>query len=160
MTLKSPPSSVGEGSQLRVGIVAARFNQALVDRLLDRTLAGLAGSGVPESTIEVIRVPGSNEIPVAIQHLAMSDRFDVCIGLGLIIRGKTLHYEIIAHGSNQGLQEVALNTGVPVINGIIAAEDEAQAVERCGGAIDRGQEFATAAVEMGNLVRQLSGGRS
>lgn len=160
MTFKSPPSSVGDGSHLRVAIVAARFNQALVDRLLGRTQSGLTELGVPASAIRVIRVPGSNEIPVAIQHLAMSDRFDVCIGLGLIIRGETLHYEIIAHGSNQALQEVALNTGVPVINGIIAAENEAQAVDRCGGTIDRGHEFAAAAVEMGNLVRSLSGGRT
>jgi len=159
MTFKTPPTSSGDGSSLRVGIVASRFNQALVDRLMERTLAALIQAGVPESSIEVIRVPGSNEIPVAIQYLAMSDRFDVCIGLGLIIRGETLHYEIIAHGSNRALQDVALNTGVPVINGIIAAENETQAVERCGGSIDRGAEFAAAAVEMGALVRQLEGDR-
>ncbi|MEZ5275351.1 MAG: 6,7-dimethyl-8-ribityllumazine synthase [Opitutaceae bacterium] len=160
MSLKTPPTSVLDGSGIRVAIVAARFNQDLVDRLLERTLKGLAEAGVAEEGIELVRVPGSNEVPVAVQYLAMSDRFDACIGLGLIIRGETLHYEIIAHGSSRALQEVALNTGVPVINGIIVAENEGQAVERCGGKFDRGREFAMAAVEMGALARKFAGNRS
>lgn len=159
MSFKTPPTSVVDGSGIRVGIVAARFNQDLVDRLLEHTLAGLADLGVASSSVEVVRVPGSNEVPVAIQFLAMSDRFDACVGLGLIIRGETLHYEIIAHGSSRALQEVALNTGIPVINGIIVVENEDQAVERCGGRMDRGREFGIAAVEMGALARRFAGNR-
>jgi 6,7-dimethyl-8-ribityllumazine synthase len=146
MSLKSPSIEVIDGTDLRVGLVAARFNQV-----------GLKASGVPDSSIEITRVPGSNEVPIAIQFLAETERFDACIGLGLLIRGDTLHYEIIAHGASQALQDVALKTGVPAINGIIVAENEAQAQERCSGAVDRGGEFAAAAVEMGALARTFSG---
>ena len=155
--MKSPSIEVIDGTDLRVGIVAARFNQVLVDGLLQSTLAGLKAAGVPDSSIEITRVPGSNEVPIAIQYLAETERFDACIGLGLLIRGDTLHYEIIAHGASQALQVVALKTGVPAINGIIVAENEAQAQERCSGAVDRGGEFAAAAVEMGTLARTFSG---
>jgi 6,7-dimethyl-8-ribityllumazine synthase len=157
MSLKSPSIEVIDGTNLRVGIVAARFNQVLVDGLLKSTLAGLKVSGVPDASVEITRVPGSNEVPIALQYLAETDRFDACIGLGLLIRGDTLHYEIIAHGASQALQEVALKTGVPMINGIIVAENEAQAQDRCAGPVDRGGEFAAAAVEMGVLARTFSG---
>jgi len=155
--LKSPSIEVIDGTDLRVGVVAARFNQDLVDGLLNSTLAGLKASGVPDSSIEITRVPGSNEVPIAVQYLAETGRFDACIGLGLLIRGDTLHYEIIAHGASQALQVVALKTGVPAINGIIVAENEAQAQERCSGSVDRGGEFAAAAVEMGTLAQTFSG---
>jgi len=157
MSLKSPSIDVIDGTDLRVGVVAARFNQDLVDGLLNSTLAGLKASGVPDSSIEITRVPGSNEVPIAVQYLAETGRFDACIGLGLLIRGDTLHYEIIAHGASQALQVVALKTGVPAINGIIVAENEAQAQERCSGSVDRGGEFAAAAVEMGTLAQTFSG---
>ena len=157
MSLKSPSIEAIDGSDLRIGIVAARYNQVLVDGLLKSTLAGLKASGVPDAAVEVTRVPGSNEVPIALQFLADTGRFDVCIGLGLLIRGDTLHYEIIAHGASQALQDVALKTGVPAINGIIVAESETQAQDRCAGAVDRGGEFAAAAVEMGALVRTFSG---
>ena len=157
MSLKSPFIEVIDGTDIRVGIVAARFNQTLVDGLLKSTLAGLKAARVPDSSVEITRVPGSNEVPIALQYLAETDRFDVCIGLGLIIRGETLHYEIIAHGASQALQVVALKTGVPAINGIIVAENEEQARDRCAGAVDRGGEFAAAAVEMGALARTFSG---
>ena len=157
MSLKSPSTETINGSDLRVGIVAARFNQVLVDGLLERTLAGLKAFSVPDASVEVTRVPGSNEVPIAVQYLAETRRFDVCIGLGLVIRGDTIHYEIIAHGASRALQDVALKTGVPVINGIIVAEDEAQAQGRCAGPVDRGGEFAATAVEMGGLARASSG---
>jgi len=153
MSFKSPSIESIDGTDLRVGIVAARFNQILVDGLLERTRAGLKASGVPESSIEITRVPGSNEVPIALQYLAETGRFDVGIGLGLLIRGDTMHFEIIAHGASQGLLQVALKTGMPTINGIIVAETEDQARDRCVGAVDRGGEFAAAAVEMGVLSR-------
>jgi 6,7-dimethyl-8-ribityllumazine synthase len=160
MSLKSPSTEAVDGTNLRVGIVAARFNQTLVDGLLKRTLSGLKVSGVPDASVEVTRVPGSNEVPIALRYLAETGRFDVCIGLGLIIRGDTIHYEIIAHGVSQALHDVELKTGIPAINGIIVAENEAQAQDRCAGAVDRGGEFAATAVEMGELARAFSGRRT
>ena len=160
MSSKSPSTEDLDGADLRVGIVAARFNQILVDGLLKRTRAGLKAFGVPDPSVEITRVPGSNEVPIALQYLAETGRFDACIGLGLLIRGDTMHYEIIAHGVSQALHEVALKTGIPAINGIIVAENEAQAQDRCVGTVNRGCEFAATAVEMGALAHRFSGDRT
>jgi len=103
-------------------------------------------------------VPGSGELPVAAQWLA-ARRPDVVVALGVIIRGETLHYELLAHASARALQRVALDARLPVINGIVVAEDEAQAEARCLGRIDRGAEFAAAALEMAALGRRLKGKR-
>ena len=155
MSLASPASSAIDGAAFRIGIAAARFNEKLVDELLLQVRAHLQAAGVQKEKISVVRVPGSNELPVAVQQLARSEKFDVLIALGVLIRGDTLHFEFIAAAASQALQRVALDANTAVINGIIVAENFAQAEARCLGKISRGSEFARAALEMAALKRQL-----
>lgn len=155
MSLSAPKSQALPGAALTVGIAAARFNERLVDALLSQVHDRLRAAGVRERRITVVRVPGSNELPSAVQLLCGRHRPDVCIALGVIIRGETLHYELVAEAASQGLVRVALAARTPVINGIIVAENERQAVARCLGRIRRGAEFAQAALAMGALKRKL-----
>jgi len=145
-----------DASGLRISIVAARYNARLVEALLARVRAGLARAGVQGRNIAVVRVPGSNELPVAARLLVDRRKPDAVVALGVIIRGGTIHYELIASAAANGLQEVALSSRVPVINGIIVAETRAQARARCLGRLDRGDEFARAAISMAALRRNLS----
>ncbi|MFA5057478.1 MAG: 6,7-dimethyl-8-ribityllumazine synthase [Opitutaceae bacterium] len=156
MSLSAPQSPVLSGARFSVGIAAARFNGRYVDALLDQVLEHLRAAGVRERRITLVRVPGSNELPSAVQMLCRRRRPDVCIALGVIIRGGTRHYQLVADASSQGLMRVALTTGVPVINGVIVAENERQAATRCTGRIRRGAEFAQAAIEMAALGRKLA----
>ena len=149
------PLAVG-ASVLKIAIAAARFNGRLVEPLLGRVLAGLSAAGALERNISLVRVPGSNELPVAARLLIDRRRPDVVIALGVIIRGGTIHYELIANAATLGLQDVAVASRVPVINGVIVAENVGQAKARCAGRIDRGAEFADAAVAMAALRRSLS----
>ena len=153
MSLQAPAALALDARGVTVGIAAARFNTAQVDALLARCRETLRAAGAAEPV--VVRVPGSNELPAAVQALAASARFDALIALGVLIRGETLHYEVIAHATAQALQQVALAVRRPVINGILTVENEAQARERCSGAADRGAEFARAALEMAVLFRKL-----
>ena len=155
MSLDSPGSRGVDGSRLRFGIAAARFNAALVDGLLARVEAGLRKAGVREAAIRVVRVPGSHEVPWAAQALAAGGRLDCVIGLGVLIAGDTNHHEMVGNSVSQALQSVALRTGVPVINGVIVANTPAQARARCTGAINRGAEFAAAALDMAALRRRM-----
>jgi 6,7-dimethyl-8-ribityllumazine synthase len=154
MSLLAPAPTAASGAAFRVGIAAARYNERLVEPLLEHTVAALVAAGVKQGHLAVVRVPGSNELPSAAQLLA-ARRPDVIIALGVIIRGETIHYELIAHASAQGLQRVALDAHLPVINGIVVGENEAQAAARTAGGIDRGAEFAAAALEMAALGRRL-----
>jgi len=158
MSRHAPTVPLVRGGTFRVGIAAARYNERLVDGLLERALATLREAGVKARNITVARVPGSNELPSAVQMLA-AGRPDVLIALGVIIRGGTLHYELIATASAQALQRVALDSRIAVINGVVVAENQAQAKARCLGATDRGGEFARAALEMAALRRRLGKGR-
>lgn len=153
MSTFAPPVLAFDARGCRVGIAAARFNAELVDALLARCVETLRAGGAAEPF--VVRVPGSNELPVAVQALADQSRFDVLIALGLLIRGDTIHYEVIANSATQGLQTVALAAHLPVINGVLTVENLAQAEDRCRGRSDRGAEFARAALEMAALFRQL-----
>jgi len=134
-----------------VGIVAARYNGRLVEALLERVLGGLLAAGVRRKNITIARVPGSNELPVAAQLVAARRKPSVVIALGVLIRGDTIHYELIATSVAHALQRVALDARTPVINGVIVAENAAQAAARCAGKVDRGAEFAQAAVAMAAL---------
>ena len=140
---------------MKVAIVAACYNEVLVGALLEQVSATLLKSGVKSRNLEVRRVPGSNELPIACQLVANKFKPDVVIALGVIIRGDTIHYELIATAATDALQQVALERRVPVINGIVVAETQAQAEERCTGAINRGAEFANAALAMAELKRSL-----
>ncbi|MDX2186129.1 MAG: 6,7-dimethyl-8-ribityllumazine synthase [Opitutaceae bacterium] len=155
MSLDAPTPQAIDARTFRVGIAAARFNANLVDALLHQVFEHLVKSGIPESGIKVVRVPGSNELPAAAQMLAEVQVPDVVIALGLLIRGDTIHYELIAGSATDGLQRVALDTRIPVINGVIVAENAQQAQDRCLGKINRGEEFARAAIEMAELRRRF-----
>jgi 6,7-dimethyl-8-ribityllumazine synthase len=155
MSLNAPASPAIDGTPFHIGIAAARFNEKLVDALLQDVCAHLQGAGVRKGKLTLVRVPGSNELPAAVQLLARSGKFDAFIALGVLIRGDTLHFEFVAGAATHALQRVALDAGIPVINGIIVAENFAQAGARCLGKIGRGAEFAHAALEMAALKRSF-----
>ena len=133
---------------MRLGIVASRFNEALVGKLLERARAEAKRLGAEPS---VVQVPGALEIPVALQWMAQSGRFDALVALGAVVRGETYHFEVVANESARGVMEVALECGVPVANGILTTNDEAQAEAR----LDKGAEAVRVALEMARLRRQL-----
>lgn len=156
MSLDAPaPMSLSAADQ-RFGIVAARFNGKLVDALVERAKATLAAAGVPAESIETIRVPGSHEVPWGAQQFAASGRFDAVIALGVLIAGDTNHHEMVGDAVAHALMRVSLDTRVPVINGVIVVNNQAQAEARTTGPIDRGSEFASAALEMAALKKSLS----
>jgi 6,7-dimethyl-8-ribityllumazine synthase len=159
MSLDAPRSTNVRGAGLRFGIVAARFNETLVDGLRNRAHAVLASAGVRAKDIVEVRVPGSHEVPWAAQQLAARGRFDCVIALGVLIGGDTNHHEMVGQSVSQALQQVALGTSVPVINGVIVTNNAAQARARCTGRIDRGAEFARAALEMAALRRTFRGSK-
>jgi 6,7-dimethyl-8-ribityllumazine synthase len=157
MSLDAPsPVSVSAAATLRFGIVAARFNAALVDALVARATATLGAAGVPAASIELVRVPGSHEVPWAAQRLAATGRFHAVVALGVLIAGDTNHHEMVGDAVAHALMRVALDTGVPVINGVIVVNTREQAEKRTTGAYDRGAEFAAAALEMASLHQTLS----
>ena len=156
MSLAAPTSLSIKGAAFSVGIVASRFNAEMVDVLLARVIAGLKTAGVKEKKITVVRVPGAHEVPWAVQALALRKRPDVLIGLGVLIGGDTNHHEMVGDSVSHALQRVSLDTRRPVINGVIVANTLAQAEARTRGKIDRGAEFAAAALEMAALKKTFS----
>ena len=142
---------IGEG--LRIGIVRARFNEALTNKLAQACLAELDRLDVDADDIRHVSVPGALEIPLALKALAESGEFDALVALGCVIRGETYHFELVANESGAGVTRVALDHGVPVANAILTVENEAQAWAR---AADKGRDAARVAVEMANLMEELS----
>ena len=134
---------------MRLGIVASRFNEALSGELLKRATAQAEKLGLEFS---VTSVPGALEIPVALQWLAQSGRFDALVAVGCVVRGDTYHFEIVCNESARGVMDVALDFGLPVANGILTTEDEAQA----GTRLDKGAEAVRVAVEMAKLRAELA----
>jgi 6,7-dimethyl-8-ribityllumazine synthase len=141
----------GEG--LRIGIVRARFNDAVTTTLAEACLAELDRLDVDESDIKHVSVPGALEVPVALKAMAASGEFDALIALGCIIRGETYHFELVANESGAGVSRVALDHQIPVANAILTVEDEAQAWAR---AVEKGRDAARVAVEMANLMEDLA----
>ncbi len=140
----------------RFAIVAARFNELFVDRLVQGAVNGLTRHGVDADAIDVVRVPGSLEIPIAAQRLAAKGSYSAIICLGVVIRGATVHFEHVADGAASGIAQVALTHDIPVINGLIAAETLEQAMERSGTKLgNKGFDAALAAIEMANLLEQI-----
>ena len=142
---------VGEG--LRIGIVRARFNDAITSKLVQACLAELGRLDVDESDIRHVSVPGALEIPVALKAMADSGEFDALVALGCVIRGETYHFELVCNESGAGVTRVALDHQIPVANAILTVENEAQAWAR---AEDKGRDAARVAVEMANLLEDLS----
>ncbi len=141
---------------LKFGIVAARFNGEFADALLKGVQSTLETAGVSAEDIETIRVPGSHEVPYAVSMLAETEEYDCLIALGVLIGGDTQHHIMVGTNTGLILQKIAVDSEIPVINGIIVAENREQAEVRCTGAINRGKEFAMAALEMAALNVQLS----
>ena len=156
MSLAAPELRVTDATKLRFGLVAARFNETLVDGLLARTIERLRAAEVQDANIALVRVPGSHEVPWAAHAFAAGGECDCVIGLGVLIAGDTNHHEMVGASVSQALQQVALTTGVPVINGVIVVNSLAQAEARCTGKINRGAEFAVAALEMAALKKKFS----
>ncbi len=141
---------------VRFAVVASRWNARIADALVAGARASLAGNGVADSAVDVVRVPGAWEIPVAAAKLAASGRYAAIVALGCVIRGDTRHYEHVADGCAEGLMRVALDFGVPVLNGVLAVEDAEDAEKRAGGSHgNKGEEAALAAIEMASLLEQL-----
>jgi 6,7-dimethyl-8-ribityllumazine synthase len=140
----------GEG--LRIGIVRARFNDALTSRLASACLAELERLEVDDSDITQVTVPGALEIPFALKLMADSGDFDALIALGCVIRGETYHFELVANESGAGITRVALDHPIPIANAVLTVENEAQAWAR---AEDKGRDAARVAVEMANLMDDL-----
>lgn len=148
MSFDNPESLDINGSDKSFALVASRFNEELVDGLLERTVKALEAADVSRENISILRVPGANEIPFVVNMQAERDRFDCIICLGVVIAGATSHHEHIAHSTSNALQMIGIEQQVPVINGIITTNSLEEARERTIGKIDRGAEFAHAALEM------------
>ena len=151
----APDDLSGEG--LRIGVVRARWNTEIVDRLADGVRRGLKTLGVADSDIVDVTVPGSFELPMGARILASSGEVDAVICLGSVIRGETTHYELVAGESAAGIQHVQLRTGVPVAFGVLTTEDTAQALARSEGpgGHNVGEDAAMVAVEMAQLARRF-----
>ncbi|HKC42426.1 MAG TPA: 6,7-dimethyl-8-ribityllumazine synthase [Burkholderiales bacterium] len=141
-----------DGTGLRIGIVRSRFNEPIGLVALDACLGRLGELGVAGSDITVVSVAGALEAPLALQRLAGTERYDALIALGAVIRGETYHFEVVANESAAGLTQVALDTGIPVANGILTTDTDAQAEVRAG---PKGHDCADVAVEMANLLRAV-----
>jgi 6,7-dimethyl-8-ribityllumazine synthase len=144
------------GAGLRIAVVASRFNEAIVSRLVDGATDGLRRHGVAEDAIDVAWAPGAFELPLVAARLAQSGEYDAIITLGAVIRGATGHYDLVAGQCAAGVQRAQLDTGVPIIFGVLATDTIEQAVERAGTkAGNKGFEAAATAIEMANLLTGL-----
>ena len=141
----------------RYAIVASRWNPKITDTLVAVARKAFADHGVADDAVDVIRVPGAWEIPVACARLAASGGYAALLALGCVVRGDTRHYEQVADGCSDALMRVALDTRVPVANGVLAVDDYADAEKRAGGSHgNKGEEAALVAIEMSHLLEQLA----
>lgn len=144
---------------MRVAIVAARFNSFIVDSLVNGALDTLQRHGVDDKSIEIIHVPGAFEMPLAVKKLAAKGRFDAIIALGAVIRGGTPHFEYVAGECSKGIAQVSLESGLPIAFGVLTTDTIEQAIERAGTkAGNKGADAALSAIEMVNVLRQLDKG--
>ena len=145
---------IGEG--LRFGVVAARFNEFITSKLLDGTKDALVRHGVREHDVEVAWVPGAFEIPMVAKQMAISHRYSAVICVGAVIRGATPHFDYVAAEVAKGIAHVSLDTGVPIMFGVITADNIEQAIERAGTKVgNKGFDAAVGAIEMVNLLREI-----
>ncbi|MGJ3241356.1 MAG: 6,7-dimethyl-8-ribityllumazine synthase [Opitutales bacterium] len=156
MSDQAPSPRTIDGKGRRFAIVAARFNATLVDALLERARSTLESAG---AAVDAVRVPGSGEVPFTLHALAGTGRYQAVIGLGVAIKGETDHHNHLAQATGYAMQRAAQETGIPVINGIIVTDSQAQAEARTTGGINRGEEFAQAALEMAALHASLQAGQ-
>ena len=141
---------------MRVGIVASRFNSFIVEKLLEGAVDGLVRHGVEEKNITACWVPGAFEIPLTAQKMAQSGKYDAVICVGAVIRGSTSHYDYVCNEVSKGIAAVGLQTGKPVLFGVVTTENIEQAIERSGSkAGNKGYDCALSAIEMVNLMGQI-----
>ena len=145
-----------DASGLSFGIVVGRFNSFIAERLLEGALDALVRHGAADAAIDVVRVPGAYEIPLAAQKLAARNKYDAVICLGAVIRGSTPHFDFVANEVAKGIAHVSLETGVPVAFGVLTTDTIEQAVERAGTkAGNKGFDAAVTAIETANLLREM-----
>ncbi len=142
---------------LKFGIIAARFNDFITGRLVEGALDGLQRHGAAENDIEIVKVPGAYEIPLAAKMLAQSKKYNAIICLGAVIRGATPHFEYVSAEVSKGIASVSLDSNVPVIFGVLTTDTIEQAIERAGTKSgNKGWDAALSAIEMANLMRQIA----
>jgi len=143
---------------LRIAVVAARFNHFVVDKLLAGAVETLTQAGISAQDMDIVRVPGAFELPLAARKLASSKDYDAVITLGAVIRGGTPHFDYVCSECARGVSEAARDSGVPVLFGVLTCDDLEQATDRAGGAHgNKGADAALAAIEMADLLRKLGG---
>lgn len=143
-------------SDIRVGIIASRFNEVIVSKLIDGAADGLARHGVDMDKVDLAWVPGAFEIPLAAKKMAESGKYDAVICLGAVIRGSTTHYDYVCNEASKGIAQVGMQTGVPTIFSVVTTENIEQAIERAGTkAGNKGADGAMSAMEMANLLKKL-----
>ena len=144
------------GSGIKVGLVASRFNEFIVSKLVSGAIDGLVRHGVDDDNISLMWVPGAFEIPVMAKKMAESGKFDAVICLGAVIRGATSHYDYVCNEVSKGVAQVGLGTGVPVLFGVVTTENIEQAIERAGTKSgNKGYDCALSAIEMVNLIKEF-----
>lgn len=147
-----------DARELRFAIVAARFNDEVVEPLIAGALQALRQHGADASRLELVRVPGAYDLPLVVRRIAESGRADAVIALGAVIRGETAHFEYVSSACAHGLARVADDTGVPVAFGVLTTDSEEQALARAGGSEgNRGADAAEAAIRLATLLRRLGG---
>jgi 6,7-dimethyl-8-ribityllumazine synthase len=145
-----------KAGNLRIALVASRFNESVVDRLVAGAVDALAAQGADPGSLALVRVPGAFDLPPVVRRIALSRRFDAIVALGAVIRGDTPHFDYVAGECAAGLARISSETGVPVAFGVLTTDTEEQALDRAGGAEgNRGADAARAAVELANLMRTL-----
>ncbi len=142
-----------DGRGLKIGLVQSRFNVPVVNKMVDACLQELTRLGVTDDDIARASVPGALEIPLALQAMALSGDYDALIAIGAVIRGETYHFEVVSNESCRGVSEVALQTGVPIANGILTTNTDEQALARVD---EKGADCARVAVEMARLVNRIT----
>ncbi|MDD7183560.1 6,7-dimethyl-8-ribityllumazine synthase [Peptostreptococcus porci] len=141
---------------VKIGIVAGRFNEFITSKLISGALDGLKRHNVDEDSIEIAWVPGAFEIPLVASEMARSKKYDAIICLGAVIRGNTSHYDYVCNEVSKGIAHVSLDTGIPVMFGVVTTENIEQAIERAGTKSgNKGYDVAVGAIEMINLVREI-----
>lgn len=144
------------GQKIKVGLVAARFNEFIVSKLVSGAVDGLVRHGVEDDDISLAWVPGAFEIPVVAQKMAESGKYDAVICLGAVIRGATSHYDYVCNEVSKGVAQVGLKTGIPVLFGVVTTENIEQAIERAGTKSgNKGYDCALSAIEMVNLMKEF-----
>lgn len=141
------------GQQLRIGIVQSRFNEPIVLGMLDACVVELQKHGVDPASIDHVSVPGALEIPIALQTMAHTQKYDALIAIGAVIRGDTYHFEVVSNESCRGVMDATLETGVPIANGILTVDTDEQALARIH---EKGADCARAAIEMAHTLRAIT----